>query len=150
MVSRVNLKLFKTVCMLIISLMYSWVNFQCPIVWVFTCWINRNSCWMSSDLGELVLIGNWNNCLRTSNALVWGGWLTTFWVRFCLIFGVILHFLGRTHIWTLVLYYKNIVTQLSERVRNCIILWRFEDFALDHGHGTFTIAMLNNTTTIKW
>jgi len=46
-----------------------------------------------------------------------------------------MHFLGRIVVWTLVLYCISIGSQLSERVGNCMILWRFENSTLDHNRG---------------
>jgi len=60
-----------------------------------------------------------------------------------------MHFLGKTHVWILVLYYRCTIAQLSEIVGNCTIIFRFEDSTLDHGRGIFTTTAVNSTSTIK-
>ena len=136
MVSIVNLKLFKTICMWVISLMDSWVNFLCPHrasfyllnKWEFLLhefW-QENLFWLGTRivaLGKVMF-----KCWELDKQIFWW-YFVWFFVPFCM------HFHGRTHIWTLVLYCTSTTTQLSERVGNCTNLWRFEDSTLDNGRG---------------
>ena len=146
-VSKDNLKLFNTDCMLIISLMDSWVIFWCPIVWVFTCWINENLCCMSYDFRKICFDWELEQAMLKCGMMdkpLFECYFVWVFVSFCI------NFLDRTHIWTLVLYCRSTTAQLCERVANCMILWKFEDSTLNHGRDTFTMVVVISTTTIIW
>ena len=100
-VSRVNLKLFKTICMLIISLMDSWVNLWYHYVWVLV--LNK---WGISDA--------WVLCLTVGRLINHN--LSDILCEFSCYFN---YFLGRTHVWALV---------FTLQKYNCSIKWKMHNF----------------------